>query len=77
MTVYEHGALDGWRPIVSAPEDGTMLRLRGTYPNRHAEMPTVEVHGFYESGGYTEGFVDQRFNTFYATHWKPLNEPRS
>lgn len=57
-----------WKPIRTAPTDGTVMRLRGTWP-RWKEI--VEVDGFYEEGGYTEGWVASTGSEFWATEWKP------
>jgi hypothetical protein len=58
-----------WQDIGTAPRDGTAVRLKGRWPNTDG---IVELDGFYEAGGYTEGWVDAAsFNVFYPTHWMP------
>lgn len=58
-----------WQPIATAPKDGTVIRLKGCWPKTDE---VIELDGFYETGGYTEGWVDaERSNVFYATHWMP------
>lgn len=59
----------GWRPIESAPTSRD-IRLRGTYPRGGG---TAETRGRYEVGGYTEGWIDERGNEFWPTHWAPPN----
>lgn len=62
-------SLSEWQPINSAPEDGTTVRLRGRWPG---ESEAVEIDGFYDSAGFTHGWVDaERMSTFYAEQWKP------
>lgn len=58
-----------WMTVDSAPMDGRIIRLKGHWP-READL--VEIEGFYETGGFTEGWADaHRHNVFYATHWLP------
>jgi len=59
-----------WEPINTAPQDGTVISLKGSWPKT---TEIIELVGLYEAGGYTEGWVDRdRHNVFYATHWMPL-----
>ena len=59
-----------WQPIETAPKDGTEIRMKGRWPGSAA---ITEVNGLYETGGYTEGWVDgERHNVFYPTDWLPL-----
>ena len=63
----------GWRPIETAPKEGEAIRLRGRWPQ---ETGVVEIEGFYDSSGYTHGWVDsERMNVFYAAEWMPLPPP--
>lgn len=65
--------MSDWQPIETAPTDGTILKLKGVYPRHHV---VIETNGLYESGGYTEGWVDERYNQFWPTHWMPsLSSP--
>lgn len=61
-----------WNPIETAPLDGTYLHLRGCY---YSATSIVEVIGFYDMGGHTEGWCDERGNWFSPTEWKAMNAP--
>lgn len=62
--------MNDWQPIETAIEDtAAPIRLRGKYPRGWAE---VEIEGKYDTGSYTEGWVDARGNEFWPTHWQPL-----
>ena len=62
---------DDWEPIKTAPEDGTTVRLKG---HSYLSHEIVEVDGFYEHDGWTQGWCDERGNWFYPSHWKKKNE---
>jgi len=62
--------MNEWHPINTAEETSDKVYLKGRYPKSDK---TIEIIGYYDTGGWTEGWVDERRNTFYATHWKPLN----
>ena len=61
-----------WDPIATAPLDGTYLHLRGCY---YSTASVVEVIGFYDMGGHTEGWCDERGHWFTPTEWKVMNVP--
>jgi hypothetical protein len=62
-----------WQDIASCPEDGSEVWLRGHYPHEDPSRIHIRV-GLYDSGGYTEGYVDALLNIFYATHWRPISK---
>ncbi|CDY76128.1 hypothetical protein BGLT_05200 [Caballeronia glathei] len=77
---YEHAARDAtpkWRPIDSAPMDGTPLMLFARHVD--AEAP-IRVVGWYIDG---EGWIDSAFRPnrpqrLAPSHWMPLLEfPKS
>lgn len=57
-----------WIPIETGVGEKFIVDvlLLGRYPKSDE---TVAIQGRYETGGYTEGWVDYRQNEFYATHW--------
>lgn len=59
-----------WLPIDTAPESRDIVWLRGSYPR---DELVLEVRGFYDESGSTHGWADERYNTFYATHWIPIS----
>ena len=64
----------GWRPIDTAPEDGSSFIGYGKFP-QGKEFQVFVAH--YASGGYTEGWADDsRHREIYLTHWMPINKPR-
>ncbi len=64
-----------WLPIESAPTDGTLIRLYGIYPCHRDNERHVAVTGLYETGGWTEGWVDERYNEFWPDGWLPITPP--
>lgn len=52
--------------LAKAPQDGTTLFLKGRYPDNDVEQIVI---GRYDSGGYTEGWIDSRGFIFYANSW--------
>jgi predicted secreted protein len=82
------GSVSGWRPIESAPKDGTKIDLwvGGEFPGRHTDCYWGKrSHECGEAGPYCDsdwhsekpGWVDGTFNEFVctegeATHWRPL-----
>lgn len=63
----------GWRSLETAPETGEVIRLRGRWPS---QATVIEIEGFYDSAGFTHGWVDsERMSTFYASEWQPLPPP--
>lgn len=63
-----------WKPIRVEDETNDLVELRGRYPNSEE---IVEIKGFYDAGGYTEGWVDEEYNWFYATHLRKIPTPPS
>ena len=63
---------ENWNPIETAPLDGTYLHLRGCY---YSTASVVEVIGFYDMGGHTEGWCDEHGHWFTPTEWKVMNVP--
>jgi len=75
---------DGWRPIESAPKDGTHILACANYPSNpysatwtFNQRPPTVVHWFPEPG--EEGFYLSHgtgdLPPFEATHWMPLPNP--
>lgn len=66
----QKGEAEGWRPIESAPKDGTNILLA------HAR---AVFDGYWDV--YANGWVDDVTDlyedkiTYQATHWRPLPEP--
>ncbi|QNQ43009.1 hypothetical protein [Brucella intermedia] len=60
---------DGWRPIESAPKDGTIVLLGWNDPDIE-EIGAVA--GWYESGPNDKCWYDQYHEPVTATHWMPL-----
>ena len=60
---------DGWRPIESAPKDGTIVLLGWNDPDIE-EIGAVA--GWYESGPADKCWYDQYHEPVTATHWMPL-----
>lgn len=59
-----------WQPIKSAPKDKKII-LYGEFKNSSIKHI---IFGYYEIGGYTEGWVSNG-NEFYPTHWMPRPNP--
>lgn len=59
----------GWRPIESAPRDGTEVLL--FWPRKHSEKPIII------SGQNTTGnqWWSRRVGSLTPTHWQPLPPP--
>lgn len=60
---------DGWRPIESAPKDGTIVLLGWNDPDIE-EIGAVA--GWYEGGPADKCWYDQYHEPVTATHWMPL-----
>lgn len=73
----EGGAVDGWRPIDSAPQDGTKIDLWGNWPEHDRWTRTPDAV-------WDEERCDWKVNGFYAgqyahpprfTHWRAISGP--
>lgn len=73
----EGGAEDDWRPIDSAPQDGTKIDLWGHWPERDRWTRTADAT-------WDEERCDWKVNGFYAaqyahpprfTHWRAISGP--
>lgn len=62
---------DGWRPIETAPKDGTRVLLCCMSPTEYSRRNT----GYMAVCGYDEGWGEFNRAYFPATHWQPLPEP--
>lgn len=60
---------DGWKPIESAPKDGTIVLLGWNDPDIE-EIGAVA--GWYEGGPADKCWYDQYHEPVTATHWMPL-----
>ncbi len=60
---------DGWRPIETAPKDGTIVLLGWNDPDIE-EIGAVA--GWYEGGPSDKCWYDQYHEPVTATHWMPL-----
>jgi hypothetical protein len=68
--------LDGrWRPIQSAPKDGTELWLYAPDESPSQFVGRYEVSGEYGYWAYSEELVMQVVGEAGPTHWMPLPEP--
>jgi hypothetical protein len=77
--VREHKGETLWRPIISAPKDGTHIFAcdASTPYGQHwtfEQRPPTVVHWF-EDGFYTSVNEHEPVHPFAATHWQPLPIP--
>ena len=62
---------DEWSPMETAPRDGTLIQLRGTW-NREIPQDPIVVEGHYMVGGLTEGWETEKGTWFCPDAWKPI-----
>jgi hypothetical protein len=64
-----------WRPIESAPKDGTIILISGYVGNRpeSGERFVVSAMWWDESGGWKDDALSTDF--YPPTHWMPLPNP--
>lgn len=77
------GAIEWWRPIATAPKDGTPIRIYADGLKDEDFNPSGSVEGFWQDG---EGWLGAVWNPQHdywmalpmkPTHWQPLPEPPS
>jgi len=70
-------AKDGWRPIETAPKDGsTILLAERTWGGNLVVTPGrwfEDEQGWWEHGSHPTDYADQRID--HPTHWMPLPSP--
>lgn len=61
-----------WQPIATAPQDGTLVELKGKFPMCDE---VVEIVGHYVAE-YTDGWETEKGSWFFPTHWRRLTKPK-
>lgn len=64
-----------WRPIETAPKDGTIIDLWCIHPAYKSERA---ADAKFKDNGWVFGFFSEKLNTgWYPTHWMSLPPPPS
>lgn len=82
MLVREEERGRGWRPIATAPKDGTFIFLSLPFPFRPTVGAWQSFEGIAQWGADPETFAEEehflsywRSTAYQPTHWRPLDAP--